>query len=62
MVTAQLVAGFFSQPAADRLPVLANAVVLFMLFIVWRPLRRANRTAGRLLQAEIDKIDQAAAQ
>src|SRR5262249_54862991 len=62
LVTAQLVAGLFSEPAVDRQRVLANAIDLFMLFVVWRLLRRANRTAGRLLEAEIKKLDQAAAQ
>jgi hypothetical protein len=59
VVMSQLVAGFFSQPAADRLRVVANAIALFMLFIAWRYLRRANRKTGDLLEAEIDKIDKA---
>jgi hypothetical protein len=59
VVAAQWIGGIVTHPAGDRLRVSANGAALFMLFVVWRLLRRANRTAGTLLQAEIDKLDKA---
>ena len=61
VVTAQWIGGVVTHPAAERLPVTANGAALFMLFVVWRLLRRANRKAGDLLQAEIGKLDRAEA-
>ena len=57
VVTAQWIGGFVTHAAQDRLRVGANGAALFMLFVVWRLLRRANRKAGDLLQAEIGKLD-----
>ena len=62
VVTSQWIGGLVTHRAEDRLSVAADGAALFMLFVVWRYLRRANREAGRLLQAEIDKLDQAEAQ
>jgi len=62
MIALYTVAVPLTNSAADRVRVIANAIALLMLFVVWRPLRRANRTAGRLLQAEIAKLDRAEAQ
>jgi hypothetical protein len=61
VVTAQWIGGFVTHPAVDRQRSTANGAALFMLFVVWRPLRRANRETGELLKAEIKKIDQAEA-
>ena len=62
VVTSQWIGGLLTHPAEDRLSIAADGAAMFMLFVVWRYLRRANREAGRLLQAEIDKLDQAEAQ
>jgi len=56
----QLAAGIVSHSDVDRFRLGANITASLMLAIVWRYIRKFNRSARRLLQAEIDDLDKTA--
>ena len=56
----QLAAGIVSHSDVDRFRLGANITASLMLAIVWRYIRKFNRSARRLLQAEIDDLDKKA--
>ena len=62
VVVMEPVREIFGTPAVDWLRVETDAIALLLLFLVWRYLRKMNRSAGQLLQAQIDKLDEAKAQ
>ena len=49
-----------SHSDVDRFRLGANITASLMLAIVWRYIRKFNRSARRLLQAEIDDLDKKA--
>ncbi|HYR85848.1 MAG TPA: hypothetical protein VE422_17290 [Terriglobia bacterium] len=61
VMVVQFAAGIVSHPDFDRFRLGTNIVASLMLAVVWRYVRKANRSAWRLIQAEIDRLDAKAA-
>jgi hypothetical protein len=57
IVAMQCVAAPFAAPSFDWIQLATNVTASFMMLVVWRYIRKANRTAARLIQEEIDKLE-----
>jgi hypothetical protein len=56
VIALQFATSVLASPVVDRFRLGANFTASVMLLIVWGYIRRANRAAGRLVQAELDKL------
>ena len=56
VVVVQFVVAILASPVVDWVRVGTNFSASLMLVMVWRYIRKANRTSAQLIQAEIDRL------